>query len=97
MPRCGEGTDVSLGVGAPGLYDARMPPGLPLRSLASLLVAFVSRVVPQINVMEVGVTARIAIGFGALLLFAPLLAPALDGLYARLMNGLDLALDVIAV
>lgn len=72
-------------------------PVLVLLMLASLLVAFVSRVVPQINVMEVGVTARIAIGLVALLLFAPLLAPALDGLYARLMNGLDLALDVIAV
>ena len=35
--------------------------------------------------------------FVALLVFSPFLAPAFESLYTALMNGLDRALDVLAV
>jgi len=65
--------------------------------LTTVLVALLGRTVPQINVMEVGFSARIGVGLLALFVFAPLMAPALDGLYAHLMGSLDLALDALTV
>jgi flagellar biosynthesis protein FliR len=67
-----------------------------LLALVSLLIGLLARAVPQLNVMEVGFTARIAVGLLALLAFAPLLAPALEGLYVSFSDGLDAALDAIA-
>lgn len=72
-------------------------PVLLLLMLASLLVGLLSRMVPQINVMEIGFTARIVVGLIALLVFAPFLAPAFESLYAALMGGLDKALDALVV
>jgi flagellar biosynthetic protein FliR len=71
-------------------------PVLVLLMVASLLLAFLARAVPTLNVNEVGFTARIAIGLGSLLVFAPLLAPALNNLYGHLERGLTATLDAIA-
>lgn len=71
-------------------------PVLVLLVLTSLLVGLLGRAVPTINVMDIGFTARIAVGMIALLVFAPFLAPAFEKLYASFMGGLDRALDVIS-
>ena len=71
-------------------------PVMVLLALVSLLIGLLARAVPQLNVMEVGFTARIAVGLLAMLAFSPLLAPALEGLYLHLSDGLDAALDAIA-
>ena len=70
-------------------------PVLFLLVLVSVLVGFLSRLVPQINVMEVGFTLRVAIGMAAILLFSPFLAPAMNTLFEELMGGLDLCLDAL--
>lgn len=70
-------------------------PVMVLLLLVSVLIGLLARVVPQLNVLEVGFTLRIAVALGAMLLFAPLVAPAMDGLYHSLMFGLDAGLDVI--
>ena len=72
-------------------------PVLVLLVLTSILIGLLTRMVPTINVMDIGFTARIAVGFVALLVFSPFLAPAFESLYTALMNGLDRALDVLAV
>lgn len=72
-------------------------PVLVLLVLTSVLIGLLTRMVPQINVMDVGFTARILVGFVALLVFAPFLAPSFDSLYTALMNGLDRALDGLVV
>ena len=51
--------------------------------------------VPQLNVMDIGYSARILVGLIALFVFAPFLAPALEGLYDRFAVGIDGALDVL--
>jgi flagellar biosynthetic protein FliR len=71
-------------------------PVIVLLMVASLLLAFLARAVPTLNVNEVGFTARIAIGLGGLLVFAPMLAPALQSLYGHLEQGLSATLDAIA-
>lgn len=70
-------------------------PVMVLLVLVSLLIGLLARVVPQLNVLEVGFTLRIAVALLAMLLFAPLVAPAMDGLFGSLMTGLDAGLDVI--
>lgn len=72
-------------------------PVLVLLMAASLLLAFLARAVPQLNVNEAGFTARIAIGLLALFVFAPLLSSALNGLYGRFEEGLASVLDAVAV
>jgi flagellar biosynthetic protein FliR len=70
-------------------------PVLVLLFMASLLVSLLARMVPQLNVMDVGFSARIIVGLIALFVFAPFLAPALEGLYDQFARGLDGALDVL--
>ncbi len=70
-------------------------PVLVLLFMASLLVSLLARMVPQLNVMDVGFSARIVVGLIALFVFAPFLAPALEGLYDQFARGLDGALDVL--
>jgi flagellar biosynthetic protein FliR len=70
-------------------------PVLVLLFMASLLVSLLARMVPQLNVMDVGYSARILVGLIALFVFAPFLAPALEGLYDRFAIGIDGALDVL--
>ena len=57
--------------------------------LVSLLIGLLARAVPQLNVLEVGFTLRIAVALLAMLAFAPLLAPALGALYESLDTGLE--------
>lgn len=70
-------------------------PVLVLLFMATLLVSLLARMVPQLNVMDVGFSARILVGLAALFVFAPFLAPALEGLYDRLAHGLDGVLDTL--
>ena len=72
-------------------------PVLVLLMVASLLLALLARAVPTLNINEVGFTARIAIGLGAMLVFAPMLAPALESLYGHLEQGIGAVLDAVAV
>jgi flagellar biosynthetic protein FliR len=71
-------------------------PVLLLLMAASLLLAFLARAVPQLNVNEAGFTARIAIGLVGLFVFAPVLTSALNGLYGRFEEGIAAVLDAVA-
>ena len=70
-------------------------PVLVLLVLVSLLIGLMARVVPQVNVLEIGFTMRIAVALTAMFLFAPLLAPAMEVLFTHLMDGLDGCLSVL--
>ncbi len=70
-------------------------PVLVLLFMTTLLVSLLARMVPQLNVMDVGFSARILVGIAALFVFAPFLAPALEGLYDQLAHGLDGVLDTL--
>ena len=63
-------------------------PVLVLLVLVSLLIGLLARAVPQLNILEVGFTLRIAMGMVAMYSFAPLLAPAMQGLFEALDSGL---------
>ena len=63
-------------------------PVLVLLVLVSLLIGLLARAVPQLNVLEVGFTLRIVVALVAMFAFAPLLAPAMEGLYLALDGGL---------
>lgn len=71
-------------------------PVLVTLALVSLTMGLLARAVPQLNVLEVGFTLRIALGLGALFVFSPLLSPALEALFARLQAGLELAVGALA-
>lgn len=68
-----------------------------LLALVSVLIGFLARAVPQINVMEFGFSARIIGGFVGLLVFSPLIEPATTVLLTALMDGLNTGLDVLEV
>ena len=70
-------------------------PVLVVMLLVSLLIGLLARAVPQINVLEVGFTLRIVVALVAMLGFAPLLAPAMERMYAALANGLDSVLVLV--
>jgi len=62
---------------------------LVLLFLVSLVIGLLARAVPQLNVLEVGFTLRIAAALVAMYAFAPLLAPAMERLYGAMAVGLD--------
>lgn len=64
-------------------------PVLVLLMLASIVMGLLARTVPQMNVLEVGFTLRIAVGLGAMCLFAPLIAPALEVLFDSVDKGVQ--------
>lgn len=64
-------------------------PVLALLLLSSVLIGLVARTLPQANVLEIGFSLRILVGLGAMLLCAPLVAPALSRLYSALDLGLE--------
>lgn len=68
-------------------------PVMVLLTLVSILIGLLSRAVPQLNILEIGFSIRISLGLFAMFLFAPLVAPAMDAVYAALQGGLDAALD----
>lgn len=70
-------------------------PVLVLLVLVSLLIGLLARAVPQLNVLEVGFTLRIMVALLAMFCFAPLLAPAMEGLYDSLAFGLGEMLDAL--
>ena len=70
-------------------------PVLFLLVLVSVIVGFLSRLVPQINVLEVGFNLRVAVGLLAIVTFSPFLAPAMNTLFEELMGGLDRCLDAL--
>jgi len=70
-------------------------PVMVLLMMVSALIGILARVVPQVNVLEVGFTLRVAVGLGAIFLFSPFLAPAMNVLFEELMAGLDGCLDVL--
>lgn len=72
-------------------------PVLVLLLLVSVLIGFLARLVPQINVLEVGFNIRVMIGLVAIFLFSPLIAPAMNTLFEELMAGLDGCLEVLEV
>lgn len=64
-------------------------PILVLLFISSLVIGLIARVVPQANVMELSFSLRIMVGLGGMLLFAPLIAPALHQLYGLLATFLE--------
>ena len=70
-------------------------PVLVLLMLVSVLIGLMARVVPQVNVLEMGFTLRVGIGLVGMFVFSPLIAPAMDVLFKNLMGGLDGCLDAI--
>jgi flagellar biosynthetic protein FliR len=70
-------------------------PVMVLLAMVSILTGLLARAVPHLNIQDLGFVARIAIGLVAMLIFAPFLAPALDGLYTHLMHALDAGLDAL--
>ena len=70
-------------------------PVLVVMVLVSAMIGLLARAVPQINVLEVGFTLRIAVALVAMLLFAPLLAPAMERMYLTLAGGLDAVLAAV--
>ena len=70
-------------------------PVLVLLMLVSVLIGLIARVVPQVNVLELGFTLRIAVALLAMFLFAPLLSPALGGLFTTLIDALEGAPGVV--
>ena len=67
-------------------------PVLTLLVLVSLLMGLLTRAVPQLNVLEFGFNLRIVVALVAMLLFAPLFQPAVDGICGHLMDGLEAGL-----
>jgi len=70
-------------------------PVLVLLFTLSVLMGVLARLVPQLNVNELGFTARVAVGLVALLAFVPLLSPALSRLYEALDLGIGRTLDAL--
>lgn len=66
-------------------------PVLVLLVLVSVMIGLLARAVPQVNVLEMGFTLRIGVGIAAMCLFAPLLSPALEGLFETLLGALERA------
>ncbi len=70
-------------------------PILVMLTLVSAMIGLLSRAVPQLNILEIGFTLRITAGLGAMLLFVPAIAPAMNGLLEMLMDGLAAGLDAL--
>ena len=70
-------------------------PVLVVMVLVSVMIGLLARAVPQINVLEVGFTLRIAVALVSMLVFAPLLAPAMERMYLALADGLDAVLVAV--
>ena len=99
--------DVALGGGtidlAQRLFSQMFAAGLTfaapvmvLMVLVSILMGLLARVVPTLNVLEVGFSVRIAMALVAMFVFAPLMAPIMQELGTRLFSALDLATGSVA-
>ena len=63
--------------------------------LVSLVIGLLSRSVPGLNVLEVGFTMRVLVALAALLVFAPLLEPAMRNLHQDLLRWLERGLAAL--
>ena len=70
-------------------------PVLVVLALVSVLTGLLARAVPQLNVLEVSFTLRVSLALIAMLVFAPMLAPAMESLYQGMADALDEALIVL--
>ena len=70
-------------------------PVMILLVLVSILIGLLSRAVPTLNVLEVGFTVRVGIAMLAMFIFAPLLEPAMTGLFGKLSLWLDRGLTAL--
>ena len=70
-------------------------PVMVLLLLVSVLIGLLARTVPQLNVLEFGFNMRIATALVGMCAFAPMLAPAMESLLARLMDSLEVGLDTL--
>jgi flagellar biosynthesis protein FliR len=70
-------------------------PIVALLVLISVAIGLLSRVVSQINVMEVGFNLRVITGLCAIFVFSPYLGDAMNTLYIELMTALNAGLDLI--
>jgi len=61
--------------------------------LLSVLIGTLARVVPQINVLEMGFTFRVGLALVAMYIFAPIISPALMNIYDLQSEWLNLLLD----
>jgi flagellar biosynthetic protein FliR len=68
-------------------------PVMVLMLLVSILLGFLARTVPHLNVLEVGFTVRIVVALLAMYLFAPLIAPMFSQSADKLLVWLDTAID----
>jgi flagellar biosynthetic protein FliR len=71
-------------------------PVLVLLMLSTLLSTLIARAVPQLNMQDLTFSLRILVGLFAMVAFAPFVAPALEGLYTRWIDGLEGALESLA-
>lgn len=72
-------------------------PILALLMMVSVTIGLISRAVPQVNVMEMGFSLRVAGGLTAMALLSPTLGPAMTAMLERFMAGLEAGLDAIEV
>lgn len=70
-------------------------PILVVLTMVSVLLGFIARAVPQVNVLEMGFSLRVGGGLAAVGLLAPMLAPALKSMLDHLMAGLEAGLDAL--
>ncbi len=70
-------------------------PVMVIMLLLSVLIGVLARVVPQINVLEMSFTLRVALAMVAMFLFAPIISPALMRLYDLQAVWLDQLIGTI--
>lgn len=63
--------------------------------MVTIVIGLLARVVPQMNVLEIGFTLRVIVALVGLFAFAPLLEPALGALYRSFSGWLDRGLMAI--
>jgi len=66
-----------------------------LLTMVSVVIGFIARAVPQVNILEMGFSLRVAGGLGAIGLLSPTIAPAMNSLLERFMRGLEMGLDAL--
>jgi flagellar biosynthetic protein FliR len=70
-------------------------PVLVLLLLVSVLIGLLARTVPQLNILEFGFNLRIGVALGAMCMFTPMLAPAMEHLLDQLMQAIEAGLDTL--
>ena len=66
-------------------------------TLTSILIGLLARSVPHLNVLELGFSTRVLVALGAMVLFAPMLEPAMNGLHDHFVLWLQRALVAMEV